>query len=303
MALIASKITLPGTGEDVVTQTNPAGEKLQGIYIARSDTGDPVIVDANGQKVYLTAALPAGTNNIGDVDVLSLPALPGGTNAIGKLAANSGVDIGDVDVLSLPALPAGTNVIGSFKLTDGTTGAVIDANGSLQMTLADTAGNPLAFSAPGELTASPTIYSAATALALDSLHTTIMTFANAARANGATGRILGARLVCKHNTFAGIIALHVFRKSVTGTTAGDTLAVSDPDKLECVGALIFDFSATFQMGGGMVANAWRGSLPMDYKCDAGTASLFGIMQVIGVGSGAVTFGAGDLVPFISFAAD
>jgi hypothetical protein len=59
-------------------------------------------------------ALPAGTAaigklaansgvDIGDVDVLSLPALAAGTNAIGKLAANSGVDIGDVDVTSVPA--------------------------------------------------------------------------------------------------------------------------------------------------------------------------------------------------------
>lgn len=52
-------------------------------------------------QVDVVAALPAGTNNIGDVDVLTLPALPAGTNAIGKLAANSGVDIGDVDVTSV----------------------------------------------------------------------------------------------------------------------------------------------------------------------------------------------------------
>lgn len=35
--------------------------------------------------------------------------LAAGTNAIGKLAANSGVDIGDVDVLSVPADPFGAN--------------------------------------------------------------------------------------------------------------------------------------------------------------------------------------------------
>ena len=48
----------------------------------------------------VTANLAAGTNNIGDVDVLSLPALPAGTN-----------NIGDVDVLTLPnvTLAAGTN--------------------------------------------------------------------------------------------------------------------------------------------------------------------------------------------------
>jgi hypothetical protein len=59
------------------------------------------------------ASLPAGTNNIGDVDVLSLPALPAGAN-----------NIGDVDVLTLPAgtvagaasLPAGTNNIGDVDV-------------------------------------------------------------------------------------------------------------------------------------------------------------------------------------------
>jgi hypothetical protein len=48
--------------------------------------------------VLTLPALPAGTNNIGDVDVLSLPALPAGTNAIGKLAANAGVNIGEVSI-------------------------------------------------------------------------------------------------------------------------------------------------------------------------------------------------------------
>jgi hypothetical protein len=100
-------------------------------------------------------ALPAGDNNIGNVDIVSLPsgnlgqqamaaslsvvpasnitdatyigdikfgeALPEGSNAIGKLAANSGVDIGDVDVTSLPATPAGTNLIGKVSAgLDGT---------------------------------------------------------------------------------------------------------------------------------------------------------------------------------------
>lgn len=61
-------------------------------------------------------SIAAGDNNIGNVDIAS--ALPAGTNAIGKLAANSGVDIGDVDVLSLPAIPAGTNAIGKILPPD-----------------------------------------------------------------------------------------------------------------------------------------------------------------------------------------
>lgn len=53
-------------------------------------------VNASGRlytSATIDAALPAGTNNIGDVDVLSLPALPAGTN-----------NIGDVDVLTLPGV-------------------------------------------------------------------------------------------------------------------------------------------------------------------------------------------------------
>ena len=72
--------------------------------------------------------LAAGTNNIGDVDVLTLPALPAGTNNIGdvdvltlpaiSLAASTN-NIGDVDVLTLPAIPAGTNNIGDVDIVGG----------------------------------------------------------------------------------------------------------------------------------------------------------------------------------------
>jgi hypothetical protein len=72
-------------------------------------------------NVGINVALPAGTNNIGDVDVLSLPPLPAGTNNIGdvdvltlpSLPAGTN-NIGDVDVLTLPALAAGTNLIGQI---------------------------------------------------------------------------------------------------------------------------------------------------------------------------------------------
>jgi len=65
------------------------------------------------------SALPAGTNNIGDVDVASLPALPAGTNNIGDVDIASALpagtnNIGDVDIAS--ALPAGTNNIGDVDI-------------------------------------------------------------------------------------------------------------------------------------------------------------------------------------------
>lgn len=79
-------------------------------------------ISGTEMQVDVVAELPAGTQNIGDVDVATIAA---GTNVIGKirlvttlgdeitddtadavkaiLQANSGVDIGDVDVLSLPS--------------------------------------------------------------------------------------------------------------------------------------------------------------------------------------------------------
>ena len=83
-----------------------------------------------------TVGLNAGTNNIGDVDVLTLPvAFNSGAasattqrvitatdaGAAGRLAANSGVDIGDVDVTSISA---GTNLIGDVGVKPRTTGGL-----------------------------------------------------------------------------------------------------------------------------------------------------------------------------------
>lgn len=77
-----------------------------GIDQTTPGTTNKVSIGTDG-TVALNAAIPSGTNNIGDVDVLTLPALPAGTN-----------NIGDVDVLTLPALTAGTNRIGSVRLVD-----------------------------------------------------------------------------------------------------------------------------------------------------------------------------------------
>ena len=69
----------------------------------------PILVDDNG-VVSVSAAvsslpsLPAGDNNIGNVDIVSLPSLPAGNN-----------NIGNVDIVTLPSLPAGTNLIGKIQ--------------------------------------------------------------------------------------------------------------------------------------------------------------------------------------------
>lgn len=58
-----------------------------------------------GTNVIGNVGLAAGNNNIGNVDIVTLPALPAGNN-----------NIGDVDVVTLPALPAGDNNIGNVDI-------------------------------------------------------------------------------------------------------------------------------------------------------------------------------------------
>ena len=66
-------------------------------------------VDASG------TVLGAGTNNIGDVDVLTLPALPAGTNNIGdvdilSIAAGDN-NIGNVDIVTMPNVVIGSGTV------------------------------------------------------------------------------------------------------------------------------------------------------------------------------------------------
>lgn len=95
-----------GAGEPAVGDQIPVQVDEQGRLVTTATLGD-ITVDNVG-----ITSIAAGDNNIGNVDVVTLPALPAGTNAIGKLAANSGVDIGDV------TLTAGTAAIGTLLPSD-----------------------------------------------------------------------------------------------------------------------------------------------------------------------------------------
>lgn len=79
-------------GDNVALRGTNSGE----LYVKHVDT--IAATQSGAWSVAVGSALPAGANNIGDVDVLSLPALPAGTN-----------NIGDVDVLSVPSDPFGAN--------------------------------------------------------------------------------------------------------------------------------------------------------------------------------------------------
>lgn len=128
LSTLSGKITACNTGAVVIssgTVTANAGTNLNTSALALEAGGNlaAIATDAAAIEVLLgtidadTSAL-AGAVAGTEVQVDIVASLPAGTNAIGKLAANSGVDIGDVDVLSLPALAAGTNLVG--KVSAGT---------------------------------------------------------------------------------------------------------------------------------------------------------------------------------------
>jgi len=95
------------SGGDTFASDDIAGVKHQRVKLEHGADGSATDVSAASPlPVNQTAALPAGDNNIGNIDIES--ALPAGTNAIGKLAANSGVDIGDVTINNLTTTPVYT---------------------------------------------------------------------------------------------------------------------------------------------------------------------------------------------------
>lgn len=114
--------TTPGT-TNLVALTAETTKVIGTVNIAAAQT--LATVTTVGAVTAITNALPAGTNNIGDVDVLTLPVAfnSGATSATtqrvitatdagaaGRLAANSGVDIGDVDVTTIIPGVGATNL-------------------------------------------------------------------------------------------------------------------------------------------------------------------------------------------------
>lgn len=135
LATIAGAVS--GTEMQVDVLTQPArSHTIDSIRLG--DGTDLASVTAAGQlEVSVTAALPSGTNNIGDVDVLTEPATAadgGGLPAVTKVVAGydgSNVQViktdanGElqVDVLSQPALSSGTDSVaavqsGTWNITD-----------------------------------------------------------------------------------------------------------------------------------------------------------------------------------------
>ena len=115
----AGKLVLGASTESIGTVS------ISSVAVTSIAAGDNNIgnVDiATMPNVTIGAALPIGTNNIGDIDVLSIAA---GTNNIGDVdvltIAAGDNNIGNVDLAS--AIPAGTNNIGDVDILSIAAGA------------------------------------------------------------------------------------------------------------------------------------------------------------------------------------
>ena len=129
-----------GTFDNAITVN--AGTNLNTSALATEST----LADAEAHLGNIETAVQLLDNAISgsEMQVDIVAPLPAGTNAIGKLSANSGVDIGDVDVLSLPALPSGSNTIGKVNIGTFDNAITVNAGTNLntsalatQSTLAD----------------------------------------------------------------------------------------------------------------------------------------------------------------------
>lgn len=118
-----------GSGGDTIGSDDIGGIKFQRVKIIEGADGvnDGDISSANPLPVDVT---DSATRDLGTVDIAA--PLPAGTN-----------NIGDVDVLTLPAIPAGTNNIGDVDVASGPTGAsALQAQGAAAHD-AVAAGNPV----------------------------------------------------------------------------------------------------------------------------------------------------------------
>lgn len=147
-----------GTADSTTVVKAGGGVEANALRVTiASDSTGVVSIDDNGGSltvdgsVSLAAALPAGTNNIGDVDVLSVPADPFGANA--DAASATGSISAKLRFIAATGIPiTGTVTVGSHAVTNAGTFAVQAASaGDVAHDAADS-GNPVKVGAQARTT-------------------------------------------------------------------------------------------------------------------------------------------------------
>ena len=119
--------------------------------VVMTDAPLPVDIRADNAGGIVVAALPAGNNNIGNVDIVTLPSGNLGMRAMAASLSvtpasdiTDGTYIGDIKVGE--ALPAGTALLGKVGIdqtTPGTTNAVVEASASAIKTAVELIDNAI----------------------------------------------------------------------------------------------------------------------------------------------------------------
>lgn len=120
-ALAASSTPVVLTAAQVTTLTPPAA--ITGFSTETTLAAlNTKVTAVNTGAVTISAALPAGTANIGDVDVLTLPSIPSGANVIGALTANQSVNNTQIAGAAI-TVGNGVTGVGSQRVTLATDSA------------------------------------------------------------------------------------------------------------------------------------------------------------------------------------
>jgi hypothetical protein len=136
-----------GANADAASATGSISAKLRfiastGIPITGTVTvGSHAVTNAGTFAVQVSSALPAGTNNIGDVDVLTVPSDPFGANA--DAASATGSISAKLRFIASTGIPiTGTVTVGSHAVTNAGTFAVQSELESSSIRTGGTAATP-----------------------------------------------------------------------------------------------------------------------------------------------------------------
>jgi hypothetical protein len=224
-----------------------AKEVIAGVFsnLVHLMTGGAEVDSGNPLPVAQTGAIPAGTNNIGDVDVLSLPALPAGTNSIGKVTPLvSGTDVGDAN--PLPVKGGLVVVSAEFTRPADTTAYAIG----------DVVGNST---------------SAATPLAIS----------GCARVNGGSGYIVRAALIADQKSITPSIRVHVFNSAPTQSNDNAAHRALYADVSKRVGEFVLGPLVTpSDTANSTLSRAVDMNLRVPFVCGGSTTTLYFILETL-----------------------
>lgn len=249
---------------------------VQNSFIPVTDNGGSLTVDGSVSATVsgtVTANLAAGTNNIGDVDVLTLPALPSGSN-----------NIGDVDIVSHIPGTGATNLGKAEDAvhTSGDTGVMIlgvrrdsassgvsadgdycaasfDANGALRVTggtggTSMTDGSVFTRESTTLTPMGAMVETSAPTLTNGDVGIPSMTTGGALRVNVASGGILGVTEdVASAGGEEGVLCMTVRQDTPAGTTSTD--GDFQNLKTDSIGRLHVNVGNTVTVGSHAVTNA------------------------------------------------